>query len=403
MIQSVPSAPPATGAILAAPGKAVAGANAEMAEIGDFSDLLAQENVAADTMASAAAAAISQAEPEQVQAVAAADSGKILPPALPDDASGEPQPDRAGPEIAVAVPGVPVPGVPVAPSLAAPSELPAKGSGKEEGPIEGRPAAPQLPAAASQVAVAALLRRAGNPQPHEMQAGRPGQTGLEAVDATSASLPIERPSPQRKAATNPSPAEEIELDLTRLATPVPRGEARGGSEAALTASGAAEAVSAAALPSTGTANPQGAPAGISAVQPAVRPQDFSALIDRLTAAREAIVPHAAVITVAHQDFGPVRLRFRSEDSGLTVAMSSADPGFARAAAAVPPPVLPGSANEQNSLSHQRGEDGQAQPGGSGNSGRDARPDRRDGDPQAGQTPARERLAERRDGRRGIFA
>ena len=47
---------------------------------------------------------------------------------------------------------------------------------------------------------------------------------------------------------------------------------------------------------------------------------------------EALAPQAVSITLAHQEFGAVRLQFRSEDTGLSVAMTSADPDFARAAA-----------------------------------------------------------------------
>jgi len=69
---------------------------------------------------------------------------------------------------------------------------------------------------------------------------------------------------------------------------------------------------------------------------AERPQDFSALIDRLVAAREAAGPQAVAVSVAHADFGQVHLRFRQDEAGLSVAMASADPAFARAASAMPP-------------------------------------------------------------------
>lgn len=77
---------------------------------------------------------------------------------------------------------------------------------------------------------------------------------------------------------------------------------------------------------------------------ALRPHDFAALVDRLVAAREAVQPHAATLTVAHAEFGAVELRFRHEERGLTVSLASADPDFARAAAAAPQPVMPASAS-----------------------------------------------------------
>ena len=71
-----------------------------------------------------------------------------------------------------------------------------------------------------------------------------------------------------------------------------------------------------------------------------RPHDFSALVDRLVAAREAVQPQGATLTVAHAEFGPVELRFRHEERGLAVSLTNADPDFVRAAAAAPPVNLP---------------------------------------------------------------
>ena len=125
--------------------------------------------------------------------------------------------------------------------------------------------------------------------------------------------------------------------------------------------------------------------------PQVRPHDFAALIERIAVARDAAASQAVSITVAHQDFGPVRLNFWPEDSGLSIAMSSADPGFARAAAAAPAPVLPVTSSEQAQLSqHQRSENGAAQAGGQSQSqSRGSSPDlRRDGQPQPNPAPRR---------------
>ena len=80
-----------------------------------------------------------------------------------------------------------------------------------------------------------------------------------------------------------------------------------------------------------------------AVGAAARPHDFAALVERLVAAREAVQPQTATLTVAHAEFGPVELRFRHEIGGLAVSLTSADPGFARAAAVAPPVNLPVSA------------------------------------------------------------
>ena len=79
---------------------------------------------------------------------------------------------------------------------------------------------------------------------------------------------------------------------------------------------------------------------VSTLAAAPRPHDFAALVDRLVAAREAVQPQGTTFIVAHSDFGPVELRFRHEEHGLAVSLASADPDFARAAAAAPPTNLP---------------------------------------------------------------
>ncbi len=95
-----------------------------------------------------------------------------------------------------------------------------------------------------------------------------------------------------------------------------------------------------------TSQPAAALPGVAAPVSAapLRPHDFAAVVDRLVAAREAVQPHAATLTVAHAEFGAVELRFRHEERGLAVSLASADPDFARVAAAAPQPVMPASAS-----------------------------------------------------------
>ncbi len=62
--------------------------------------------------------------------------------------------------------------------------------------------------------------------------------------------------------------------------------------------------------------------------------DFATLVDNLARAREDATPRAVTASINHAEFGRVTLRFdQSEDRGMSVAMSSADPGFARAVSA----------------------------------------------------------------------
>lgn len=86
--------------------------------------------------------------------------------------------------------------------------------------------------------------------------------------------------------------------------------------------------------------PTAAPANAPSVAPAALPSghDFAQMIDRLVAARESTQPHAATLALAHADFGQVELRFASDANGLSVALASTDPDFARAVQAAVPPV-----------------------------------------------------------------
>lgn len=79
---------------------------------------------------------------------------------------------------------------------------------------------------------------------------------------------------------------------------------------------------------------------VAAAAPPERLHDFSALIDRLAAAREAAAPNSISISIPHADFGQVQLHFRHENGGLSVSLASADPAFAGIAAQAAPPVLP---------------------------------------------------------------
>ncbi|MFY7838288.1 MAG: hypothetical protein ACOVQ0_18605 [Novosphingobium sp.] len=61
--------------------------------------------------------------------------------------------------------------------------------------------------------------------------------------------------------------------------------------------------------------------------------DFATLVDTLARAREEASPRTVNVAVTNTDFGRVSLRFDRNDNGMAVAMSSADPGFARAVSA----------------------------------------------------------------------
>lgn len=72
--------------------------------------------------------------------------------------------------------------------------------------------------------------------------------------------------------------------------------------------------------------------------PAIEPRDFTALLDRLVAAREAMRGEQTRVSLAlpHAEFGQVRLDFRHDERGLSVSLASPDPAFARAASTALP-------------------------------------------------------------------
>lgn len=183
---------------------------------------------------------------------------------------------------------------------------------------DGPPATHQQPAlaafehAAPQAAFLRTLAPPAEPQPV------PDQPAASAPSAPNRPLRIEIALPPQLAAA------------TRTASPV-----------ALRQRAAAEHESIAAplFAAASPAPPARLPAAAQSA-PLGRPQDFTALLDRLVAARDAAAPQRVSVTLPHAEFGPVHLRFRQEDGALAVTMTSADPDFARAAAQAPPPVLP---------------------------------------------------------------
>lgn len=68
-------------------------------------------------------------------------------------------------------------------------------------------------------------------------------------------------------------------------------------------------------------------------EPRAERVDFATLVETLNRAREEASPGTVRVSLSHADFGRVSMRFEQDDKGLSVAMSSADPGFARAVTA----------------------------------------------------------------------
>jgi hypothetical protein len=150
----------------------------------------------------------------------------------------------------------------------------------------------------------------------------------------------------------------------------------------------------------GSATVQPQPLGGNALPEALqRPQDFAQLIDRLVAAREAVQPQPVTLALAHAEFGKVELRFANDPGGLSVALASADPEFARAVQAAAAPIqaaseAAGAQSRQHGTSDQhrdpQRESASGQPHGQGSERREGRTRP---EPASSSDPARHKAAE----------
>lgn len=401
MIQ--PTAPTAPAPAVTA-GAVLAAQPGDSAETADFGALLTMQ-LQAPAPTDGAAAALPGAIPAAIAAIAAPATGKILPPVLPDalpDAQALPEPAT------LAIPTLPaalLKARPAAPAAqadpeqpATPPEAEAEADAEPEAASDAAPRAPELAAM-----IAAAVPAAPQPveqapttapmAPASASAAMP-HPAAPAAAPSSASQPAPQPAPQLASLPEAAKAErDAAVQQVRLIDPA-QTQPVAATETVLSAP-------------QGTRDP--APAALTATPAAERPHDFTALVDRLVAAREAMQPQSVTMAVRHAEFGAVQLRFQQDTSGLSVAMSSADPDFARAVSAAALPVQAASATDTASFSqHGRGEagsggnaDGSAQPR-SGQQGQ-----REDRAPvRANPSPATSRTAsgsESDSGRSGIFA
>jgi len=139
---------------------------------------------------------------------------------------------------------------------------------------------------------------------------------------------------------------------------------------------------------------------------AVRPQDLTALVDRLVEARDNARSNSASLTVMHADFGQVSMHFAHDNGSLTVSLANNDPGFTRAVNAAIAPD--GSMNaDTQPQGDRRGDTGQnatlrAPAGDAGDRGNQPRGERHDRGGIAAN-PSRRETADADHGSRGIFA
>jgi hypothetical protein len=424
----------------ALPAEVAGGSRGQGAEVADFSALLALQpggTAAApqDVAATAPGAEEAYADPSSPAILPL--PGKILPPALPD---GAPMPDAAEAPAPTETPAPAVQhivaltnvalrtlrttGLPVTDEPNADDETPVEPDhASAHSPFDlPQPAAlPVLQPASPVQALFAVEPAADAPAesptitPSASEPARRAAPSLPApirAQAQAAPSPVPAPQPLPPAGTLLSaatlPAQPVAATLTlRPGRPVEVARRPVPSTAVPTEPEALLSPSEAASPHAPIVAGEPAPVPASAPslpasEPASRPHDFAALVDRLTAAREAMQPQSMSIAVAHRDFGPVRLQFRQEDGALSVALANADPDFARAVAAAPPVQSPAS-SEAGSFQPGRSDGGDSSGSSSGQSrsgtNTAAREDRT---PQANPSSAR---APRRGGDRqqGIFA
>ena len=202
---------------------------------------------------------------------------------------------------------------------------------------ETQPPTPQSPAPRSPAPASPAALRIELAVPH------PALLRARAVPAP----PVEQPAAIQLTETQPAAARPPAALRAEIALPVPPALVVKPAEKIAAPlrgrAGAAAEFLAAAVPTALAAPVQQAALAAPTLITAPRPLDFAALVDRLVAAREAVQPPGALLTVAHAEFGPVELRFRHDERGLAVSLANADPDFARVAAAATPPQLPPSA------------------------------------------------------------
>ena len=458
-------------AALPVPGSMMPGEPAEALQGTDFLTILAQsarQAVPAGEVpidpAALTALTLPQPAPASAAASMAATTGKILPPALPHAVMPEAALAAETPPEADAPPAAPAPtALPhraAFPRGLAKKVEPAEPIAAEEPALPAADDAEQGEAAQAPAPLIALLTLPA-PARAALTAHAPPQPGHSAHAAVLRALPVlTKPSPD----TSAEPVAALQTVLAGLAPRVQRPTAPAApltetaapviETAAPPAAAPAEAPPVPAplrqmrvevmptesLPRTARADaarlirlpaaltgdereaaapamlpltaPPAAPQSLLASAPAAaptRPQDFAALIDRLSAAREAAAPHSVTVSLPHADFGRVQLHFRHEDGALAVSLASADPDFARIAAQAAPPVIalaePRSADaatgSQQSSARSEGQSAQSAAGGQqrGN-GHDRRGD---GQHHTGGQPRTRASAERHTGRSGIFA
>lgn len=402
----------------------------EGAEMADFGALLALSANQAAPAATTIPGDAPATETPLAELASPAIPGKILPLAVPiaepEDVVAKPKTDAPDPrDLPPPTSPLSKAGIPIQRVLVTDKDLPETGKVPVMDPLPPLPAAvqPVVPAAAIVPSLPGQLpvlevppeSKAERPLPGSA-APQPAPAALAHANPRAVVLGAETQSPRQtepgapppvqpaaaQSAAAPQPVAQVRVELAPV-PPVmralPKDELRPAPTATLPELPVA---------SVTTVNVPAAPAAaaVPLVQQTMplenRPHDFSALIDRLVAAREAAAPQGVAVNVAHAEFGQVHLRFRQDDAGLSVAMTSADPAFARAASAMPP-VLPVSDAQAGQFQSGQRQDSSAASSQSGTGQQRGSTGERQGDqPHSNHTPRHAQSAKPQR-RAGIFA
>lgn len=337
----------------------------EMASFQDFLSLMGLSPMATAAGPELGEGYAAAADPAMLAAMPGSETGNPLPPALPV------LPDTAAVPVDPALLAQPLMAGPAATLLPASAEQP------HRGPAGNAPAAPlawqpqaeavHVPASTTSLpvppeALAEAVAEAVAPaQLARVQSPATQSPATQPTIAFDLSLPAAA-QPQPQAPAQQAAAQPV---LAQLLQTNPRAAQRkGGEEAAISATGSVSAEDLSAetvrpatpapiLPVTAIAALAAATPDIAPAQQAAAPtvsspattterHDFTAMIDKLTEARELARPGRADMHLAHREFGQVSVQFELAGHALKVAMTSADPGFAPAvqAALADRPVAP---------------------------------------------------------------
>ena len=264
--------------------------------------------------------------------LAAIDSGKILPVALPEAAEGQTRPVVDAKAETVAN------GATVAPEATAaiPSPLPIVAAilSPVAAQAETTDSAVPTPANSSRrlatAAVQALTHKVNPPLGQPADKTRTAAPAAETRPVPAVAITVAAPAP----VTAPAAVETAD---SRPVAPVRPKAARAADLARIEAALPQASTPAATLgqlvqadqPTHATSAPTPA---VSTPMPS--PRDIDAALDHLVAAREALMPAEAAVAIHHAEFGEVSIKFeQSSDGRLSAELTAADPELQRAVTA----------------------------------------------------------------------